>query len=386
MTLDAPTLLLATSLVTAMVGSLFLLSWSQDRRTGALFIWGVAHLVGAVASGLFALRGQIPGTLSIALANALMIGAYGAIWNGLRAFEGRRLLPVPVLAAVAVWTVACLVPVFYASLPARVVLASVCAGAFCALSAAEVWRGRGEPLVSRYPAAILLAVYAAVYALRVMLALFMPMVQGRNTLQTPWLAAVCLVSMLFTVAVAFTFMALTKERAERKQRLAAETDGLTGVATRRAFVAATQALLADESRPVTVLLFDLDHFKRVNDSHGHAVGDGVLVGFCCLVREMAPPGMLLGRLGGEEFACALPGASLAQALVLAGRIRVAVGRLRVPALPELAIGVSVGIAGSAAWGRDFDALLRRADSALYRAKRNGRNRVEVSDRASGRAA
>ncbi|AWN41076.1 GGDEF domain-containing protein [Methylobacterium durans] len=378
MRLDTPTLLLVTVIVTFMVGTLFLLSWGQDRRARSLAIWGVAHIAGAVASGLLALRGVIPDAVSVGVANTVMIGAYGLIWSGVRAFEGRPLRLGLALSGGALWGCLCLVPEFYGSLAARVILASAVAGTFCAACAYEIWRGRGEALVSRYPAMILLGAYGLVYYVRIPLALLTPLPTNQNLMQSAWLAILCFAGMLFTVAIAFTFMALTKERVERVQRQAAETDPLTGVASRRALVAGAEALLADPARPVTLLLFDLDHFKSINDAHGHMVGDGVLVGFCCIVQALLPPGALFGRMGGEEFACVLPGRDVEGALRHAGLIRAAVARLSVPSLPALSVSVSIGAAGAPATGRDLDALLRRADAALYRAKRNGRNRIEVS--------
>lgn len=378
MRLDTPTLLLVTVIVTFMVGTLFLLSWGQDRKARSLAIWGIAHITGAVASGLLSLRGAIPDAVSVGLANTLMIGAYGLIWSGVRAFEGRPLRLGLALSGGALWGVLCLVPEFYASLAARVILASAIAGAFCFAGAYEIWRGRGEPLVSRYPATILLGAYGLVYVVRIPLALLTPLPTDQNLMQSAWLAILCFAGMLFTVAIAFTFMALTKERIERVQRLAADTDPLTGVASRRALVSAAQALLAEPERPVTLLLFDLDHFKSINDAHGHTVGDGVLVGFCCVVRALLPPDALFGRMGGEEFACVLPDRDVEAALRYAALIRGAVARLAVPDLPGLSVSVSIGAAASRAFGRDLDTLLREADAALYRAKRNGRNRVEVS--------
>ncbi|WP_336487981.1 GGDEF domain-containing protein [Methylobacterium nigriterrae] len=386
MRLDTPTLLLVTVVVTFMVGTLFLLSWSQARRTHALAIWGIAHLTGALASALLALRGTIPDAASIGLANTLMIGAYGLIWSGVRAFEGRSLRLDLALSGALVWGLLCFIPDFFASLPARVIVASAIAGTFCAAGALDIWRGRAEVLVSLYPAIVLLGAYAVLYWVRVPLALMAPLPRDSNVMDSPWLAILCFAGMLFTVAIAFTFMALTKERAEREQRQAAETDPLTGIASRRAFVAGAEALLADPARPVSLLLFDLDHFKSINDTYGHAVGDGVLVGFCHAARALLPPGALLGRMGGEEFACAIPDRGPEAALASAALIRAALARLSVPTLPRLRVGTSVGVAESGAFGRDFDTLLRQADAALYRAKRNGRNRVEVSAAPLGRAA
>ncbi|NEU10589.1 GGDEF domain-containing protein [Methylobacterium sp. BTF04] len=379
MRLDAPTLLLVTVILTFTVGSLFLLSWSQARAMRALAIWGVAHLVGASASALLSLRGVIPDWASIGLANALIIGAYGLIWSGTRAFEGRPAWLAPVVGSVALWGGACLIPDFFASLPARVILASALAGLFCLAAGIEVWRGRAEPLLSRWPAMILLGGYTLAYWVRIPLAMVAPSPPpGYNPLQSQWLAILCCAGMLFTLSIAFVFMALTKERAERLQRLAADTDPLTGIASRRAFVAGAQAILAQRDRTATLLLFDLDHFKRINDAYGHAVGDGVLVGFCHTAQALLPTGAVFGRMGGEEFACLVPDLAHEDALAAAELIRRAVSGLRVPAFPRLAVSVSIGAATNRTWGRDLDTLLRTADAALYRAKRKGRDRVELS--------
>lgn len=378
MRLDMPTLLLVTLVLTLLVGVLFLLSWVQARRTPALAIWGVAHLLGALASGGLALRGAIPDWISIGVANAVMIGAYGLIWSGVRAFEGRSLrLPVA-LSGAAAFAVSCSIPSFYETVEARVILASAFATAFCAASAFEIWHARGERLVSRYPAVILLLTYGLCYAVRIPAAVVTPLPRGPDALQSPWVAILCFAAMLFTLAIAFTFMALTKERAELAQRIAASVDPLTGIANRRAFVLSAQAILA---RPVpsALLLFDLDHFKRINDTYGHAVGDGVLIGFCALGRALLPEGAVFGRLGGEEFACLIPGRTPEAAWADAAVFVRAFAALRLPTLPRLRVSVSIGVAASTTGPADFDALMRRADVALYRAKHNGRNRAEIAE-------
>lgn len=375
MRLDVPTLFLMTVAVTFVVGVLFLQSWSQTRRERALAIWGLAHLLGSAASCLLALRGQVPDSLSIGLGNAVMIGAYGLIWSGVRAFEGRRPLLGWAVAGGLVWGAACLVPAFYASLPARIVLASSSAGLYCAFGAWTIWKGREEPLVSRYPAVVLLGTYAAVYWIRIPLALVFPppaIIPGSDS---PWFAILCFVGTLYAVAVAFVLMALTKERAEREQRLAAETDALTGIANRRAFVARSEACLA--VRPAALLLLDLDHFKSVNDRYGHSVGDAVLSAFCHAALPMLPRNAVFGRLGGEEFACLLPETGPTTAARFAEGVRGSVGRIAHPDYPDLRVSVSVGVAATGA-GANLDDLLRRADGALYRAKDGGRDRVMVA--------
>ncbi|GLS46805.1 GGDEF domain-containing protein [Methylobacterium brachythecii] len=379
MRLDTPTLFLMTVVVTFMVGVLFLLSWSQDRTSRPLAIWGIAHIIGAVASALLCLRGSIPNPLSIGAANALMLAAYGLIWSGVRAFEGRAPSYRLAVSGGLLWLLACLVPQFYASLPARIALASSIAGLFCALCAREILRGRPEPLASRWSAIILMSLYAGLYWIRVPLAVFVPSMPAARIPESPWIAILCFAGVLFTVAIAFVLIAMTKERAELQQRLAAETDSLTGLANRRAFVRRTQRQLAG-GQPVALLLFDLDHFKAVNDTYGHAVGDGALVAFSHLAGALLPPDAVLGRLGGEEFACTLSGCGAGEAARIAERVRHAVAGVSVAAYPRLRIGVSVGVAATSPGETTaFDDLMRRADAALYAAKRAGRGRVVVAD-------
>ncbi|MGE7416630.1 GGDEF domain-containing protein [Methylobacterium tarhaniae] len=378
MKLDAPTLVIVTVFVMVVMGALYLLSWSQARRTLALGFLGAAQLLGAVAVILFGLRGLIPDWLSIGLANAVMLTAFGLIWGGARSFEGRRVPYLWIAAGPLAWLAACLVPPFYASLGARVILCSAIAGLSCALAARTLWHNRGERLPSRAPAAILLASEALLIWARIPANLVLPAPPTGMPGQTLWVAILCFVALLYTVAVSVLFMALAKERLEAEQRRAAETDPLTGIANRRALAAEAQRILA--AGPAALLLFDLDHFKRVNDTFGHAAGDAVLVGFCALARQILPAGTAFGRLGGEEFACLLPGAGAAEAASVAETVRVAVSAMRPDLLPGLAVTVSIGVArraGGPGTG-DFESLLGLADRALYQAKAQGRDRVVLA--------
>lgn len=376
MRLDVTTLLIVTFALTFLVGLLFLLSWRQSRDMPALLVWGIAHLAGSVASVGLALRGQVPDAVSIGLADTVMIAAYGLIWSGIRMFEGRPFRPVATFTGAALWAVLCLVPAFYDSIVARIIVASAIAVAYTGHGAVMFWRGGHEPLASRRPAALLLAAYAACYVVRIPTTLLMPPTEVRNPLASSWVTVLCLASMLFTLVVAFLFTALAKERAEHRQRVAASTDPLTGVANRRAFFDRAETLAAS-GRPLTLVLFDLDHFKAINDRFGHAIGDTVLVGFCEVACTLLPPGSLFGRLGGEEFGCLLvarePDAVVAQVEC----VRQAFSAIRVADLPDLRLGASAGVACGT--GARFDVLMRRADAALYAAKRGGRDRVAVAE-------
>ncbi|WP_409564895.1 diguanylate cyclase [Methylobacterium sp. J-026] len=384
MHLDPATLLIVNSTITLLVGLLFLTTWRQAPEVRALALWGAAHLVGAAGSAGLALRGQIPDLLSIGLSNAVVLSAYGLIWSGVRAFERRPPRVAVAMAGALVWCALCLIPDFYASLVLRIVYASAVATVYCGGAALEFWRGRGEWLASRITAAAVLGLHGAFYLVRIPSTLLAPPQLGTTPLASPWVAILCFVTMLFSIASAFTLMALVKERAEREQRVAASTDPLTGVRNRRAFAEAAHRALANRESGA-LLLLDLDRFKAVNDRHGHAVGDAVLVGFCAMATALLPPDAPLGRLGGEEFACFLPGASAAEALARAEELRRTFAGLAVPELPELRVSVSIGIAQTRD-GIGFDALMRRADAALYVAKNSGRDRVAVAEIAAVRAA
>ncbi len=124
--------------------------------------------------------------------------------------------------------------------------------------------------------------------------------------------------------MAFLRVNMSKERAELEQRRAALTDWLTGVANRRAFFDHGEALLERnmaERCSAALVLFDIDHFKEVNDTAGHQAGDAVLKAFADLVASAMRPTDLFGRLGGEEFACPLPKTSMAETLRLSEQVR-----------------------------------------------------------------
>ncbi|SEH47842.1 diguanylate cyclase (GGDEF) domain-containing protein [Methylobacterium sp. 275MFSha3.1] len=160
----------------------------------------------------------------------------------------------------------------------------------------------------------------------------------------------------------------------------AETDPLTGSYNRRAFFKRARAAAARDPRPgaVSAILLDIDHFKRINDEHGHDVGDVAIKA----VAELIAGAGIAGRLGGEEFAVILPGGGLAEAVAQAERLRADVQALRIGgARGPIALSCSFGVS---TWrdGDSVEALVKRADVALYAAKGGGRNRV-VPDHSEG---
>lgn len=167
-------------------------------------------------------------------------------------------------------------------------------------------------------------------------------------------------------------------------RTLAHHDCLTGALTRRAFSAEAAAAVCQHSRdgtPAALMAFDLDHFKRINDTHGHGTGDEVLKAVADVCAATLRPGDLFGRLGGEEFCVLLPATDFSSAAICAERLRREIERL---AVPSGKVTASFGLAMIADHS-EFDSWLAAADGALYEAKRGGRNRW-IADRVERRAA
>ena len=182
-----------------------------------------------------------------------------------------------------------------------------------------------------------------------------------------------------TVALIASVVITGAEVLKEQNRLA-ETDGLTGLLNRKSLFARAKTLLGEEAglRSVGFFLFDVDHFKHYNDTNGHLPGDELLKSLCLLLRERTREDELVGRYGGEEFLVVMPGIDRERALQAAERIRALIASTPFPHAakqPGGCISVSGGVSVWPIDGDDLETLLKRADSALYAAKRAGRNRV-----------
>lgn len=196
-----------------------------------------------------------------------------------------------------------------------------------------------------------------------------------------WLALLAL------LIASILFWAWRLVRTQARLRHQAETDSLTGVHNRQYFLRQAEETVrrcARDRRPVGFVLLDLDNFKMINDVMGHAAGDEALVRAATACRSALAPGVLYGRLGGEEFGILLPGAVQADASAMAERVRATLDR---PPEDERTprVTASLGVATSESSGHDLRTLLLHADAALYHAKHAGRNRVALYDDALGEA-
>jgi len=375
--LDVTTLFIIATCITALLGLLLLSAWAQERIR-ALAWWGCAYLLGGFSVAIWSIENLISPPLPPGTANALLFISCGMIWSAARLFHGRRVLWGAMCAGATVWLIACLMPEFAQAVLARIVLSSVIVAAYTFLTAAELWRERRKTLLRRWPAVFVPILHGAVFLFPIPLASLLPSDGGMVSLASGWIAIFTLETMLYVVGTAFIVLVLAKERTARVHMDAASIDELTGMLNRRAFFAAAQQLVARQakrSEPVSVLMFDLDHFKSINDRFGHLVGDEALRMFATTASTSLRATDVVARFGGEEFVAMLPG-SLADATAAAERVRLAFqAAAGTVADCPLAATVSIG-AASAALCADVAALLAAADRALYRAKANGRNRVE----------
>ena len=178
----------------------------------------------------------------------------------------------------------------------------------------------------------------------------------------------------------FGFLLMCKQRNDATMKRLASTDDLTGLLNRREFFARAEAarmLALRQRQPIALLMLDIDHFKQLNDRFGHATGDEALLLFARTTSGILREHDILGRMGGEEFAVALPGTDLAGAMQAAERLRQATMEIRLLTCGNhYTMTVSTGLVVIEPH-EDLAAALARADRGLYAAKRNGRNRIEI---------
>ena len=384
MTLDVNTLFTVAIYVEASLGLLLLFAWAQNMQIRAVAWWGFAHLMRAGSIALFGTFGATPDLISIDLANAILFLSFAVTWTGARVFDGRKIMPGYIIAGPLLWFSVSHFATFKHDLDLRVLLSSGIVASYTWLAAYEFWRGRAEPLVSRWPTIFVLFANGSLFLLRTPLARTLPWMPEGAVVESVWMIVMTLEALLFTISIAFILLAMAKERAEFRLRNAAMVDSLTGIANRRSFLQDGEGLAkrhAADPSPTAVLLIDLDHFKSINDRFGHAVGDRVLQIFARTAQEAIKVPDLLGRLGGEEFAVLLHDVGPERAAACAELIRTsfAEAAAEVDGYPVNAT-LSVGMVCSRGGAFDLGELLTQADHALYEAKERGRNRIEISSR------
>ena len=380
--LHLPTLLLAT-VVASVVMALGLLVVGTERRREGVGLWATALLMQALAYVLLAGRGLLPDLVSIVIANALLSGVFACVLGAAYQFNGK---PLPWLRMVV--PVAATVVLFVAYLDdyvARLIIAGIVYPLQLTLPLWELCH-RGRRTVGRgaWLVAVGLLLQMVVLVFRAVMAATggMPL---EGLMQVSMAQHITFLATFITVqASSFGFVLMAKDRADEANRRMAALDPLTGVPNRRSTIAALDRDLARAMRtrePLSLMMIDIDHFKRINDERGHLAGDQALCHVVQVLSERIRAQDMVGRYGGEEFLVVLPDTHLSGALALARQLCQAVEQA--PLLPAGAAGepvrltLSIGVCGGRVEpGDSWDMLIAAADQAMYRAKSAGRNRAE----------
>ncbi|MFT3720004.1 GGDEF domain-containing protein [Pseudorhodoferax sp.] len=378
--LDVPTMLLMTAAASlAMAGAM---ATVRPKRREGIGLWALGLVLHAATYVLYTLRGTAPGWASIVLANGLLSATFALVLAAVHQFQ-ERLLPwarmlLPVLATTLLFAV------FIDDYRARLMVMGVLAPLQLGMALWSLWRPH-RPAQWRSAALLSagLALQVGLLAMRGMLAATHAIpaegLMRGGLLQSFTFMATFVVIILSSLG----FILMAKDRADAANRYLATHDGLTGVANRRALLLALERDVARTVRtgkPYALLMLDIDHFKAINDSHGHGAGDAVLRHVAAVLQARLRAQDMLGRYGGEEFLVLLPDTPLRGAARLAETLREAVeqapcaygGR-------SLAVTASIGASSMhMAPGDSVDPLVQAADLALYAAKAAGRNRVECA--------
>jgi diguanylate cyclase (GGDEF)-like protein len=378
MFLDVPTLFIVSTCIAGLLGLILFFAWIQDRSIRALAWWGAAYMLGGVGVAMWIAESALMSQpFTYGLSNALLFAACGTIWTGARLFYARKIRPLALCAGALIWILACQIPSFATSDMARIVLSSLIVSVYTFATAREIWTDRRKRASWRWAAICMPMLHGLVFLPPIPLAV---MNAGEGALLTNgWVAVFTLETLLYVVGTAFIALMMVKERAESQYKMAAATDPLTGLLNRRGFMERADVLIGRSARKrggrVSLLMFDLDHFKSINDRFGHAAGDAALRVFAETVQTTMREGDVVGRLGGEEFAALVSG-SAGEAAVAAERVRTAFEAAGVTiAGHAMGATVSIGVADTRAKACNIGHMLARADTALYAAKEAGRNRV-----------
>lgn len=377
MILDLRTIYVVSAMTLLVLGGVHLATYATGRFGRWPGWWGASYLVLGFGTLFVSLRGVIPYAVSIQAGNVLTIAGYLLTFFAVRVFAGR---PAPSHVCGLVLACASLPVLLLPSGDMSVSTRLFYVSAICCLCDLAVLREsfgihRRERLFSAGLMAWLYLPTTAIFLVRTLMAatgeISGPDPYGATMVHN-WMASTAVV---FVALRSMVIVLMAAERSHNQLTEVAHRDPLTQALNRGGL---TQSFAALGAQPVSLLVFDVDHFKELNDTHGHAAGDAILQLFARVAGVELRTGDLLARQGGDEFVAVLRDTSRGNALLVAERIRLAFrdSVREMPDLqtfPTLSIGVSVRQSGDV----DLEMLLHRADEALYYSKRKGRDRVEA---------
>lgn len=381
MNIDAPTLILLTSGITAISAISLASEWRRGREP-ALAAWSASFALVATGCALSLLRLSGSYTWGIWFTHGTLVMAHALFLRGSYALVNRR----PGrwwLGGILFWALCYGLPADFGSAPPLVLVNSITVGLY-ALACAVVLLRAPEASGNLRMLGVVFAVHASAYAIRSALVGVPGGFVSIGRFEGFAISAVLFEGLLVAVSLTVLMVCVIRERRESALAALAQIDPLTGAFNRRAFMAEASGQLSvakgGTAAPVSLLLFDLDNFKALNDAHGHSLGDVVLKRFSELAPRLLSREAVFARLGGEEFAALLPQTDLAQAESQAWAIvRAFENDCAVVGGRTVGATVSVGAYTDRMGQSRLEEMIEAADAALYDAKRRGRNQVRSAE-------
>ncbi|MEE4329746.1 MAG: GGDEF domain-containing protein [Wenzhouxiangella sp.] len=384
--LDVRTVAFVSSVSGFLMGATLLGIYFAGMRTRAVRYWAAAGM--SFGSGF--LTGHLMQTLDVPVpdwfaatsANALIGLGHGMILLGVQSYLGRR--PMHLLVGLGVASIilaSALIPEVRESLRLRIILNSGWYILADVLAGMMLWRAH-VPLLRRYhlAAALPMLLFAAFLAARLGYAVISPALTS-SFVEDPFQLAAFLLHLVFIFVVTMALTIILFREKEIEVMSVARKDPLTGLHNRLSLGEFSEQALAEALRsgePLSVVLLDIDHFKRFNDDFGHQTGDAILKSVAERLAGVLRDSDAAFRLGGEEFIIVLPRATVAQATQVAERIRSSLAdAANAVAADAVRLTASFGVVEWTAPDETWDGLIGRADTALYQAKHDGRDRVVV---------
>lgn len=374
--LDGYTLFAANAIILFVMAGVFHAAGHGRVQEVYWHSWRDANLLLGAALVCFLFEARLPDLLIAMLPNGLLVVGFGLRWQAAREFSGRSAPKSLVLGPVLVFLALCCVPWIAGTYGSVYTIVNVILTVLAWAVAWEFWRDRDDGYASRIALVGSYGLMGASFAFRVGQGMWEGAALGDSLPYDTLLVLHLVVATIHTTSSGGFALSLAHERDAAGLKQAASEDFLTGLLNRGAFETRLQDRLhAPGGLPFALVLLDIDHFKRINDEHGHAAGDAALRTCASAICDALREGDFVGRIGGEEFAVVLDEVTPAEARAVTERLRRAVAGLPMEfAGRPFRLTISAGVCHSSGTD-DFDVLMRNADAMLYAAKSGGRNRV-----------
>lgn len=373
--IDNASLMIGIAFSCASLMVALVIGWIAARREAYLIVGAIGMALAVAGLVMLGLRSGAYTSAGQIVPFTLLEAGISFIYLGSRLFNNNRADLIPTIMFCMALILLTVIPLAMGLSGLGTIMLNISAAALMGLSAHEYWRARSELKVVMLANFWLYSASGVSFLACALVLLF----EQQWVLTAPpenWAESLNSITVLVGVTgIGATTLTLHYARAASYHRIAANTDDLTGVLNRRALFSEYRE---DVIVPgVAVLMFDLDHFKQINDHFGHARGDKVLQEFADVLRQHLRSTDIITRLGGEEFCAVMPGVDRDAARAIAERIRLAFAAKSFPIDTSTVATVSIGLAiGGEA--ETFASVLSRADAALYKAKKAGRNQVALA--------